>query len=317
MSAPHPEDIHDVLQWLNLKSVSLAEGVPIALIRQKWQASQRDVGQLKAVLETLLADDLLSVTPHLALPHVRLSAKGYAAVTLRADQERLARTAHTPAQTAVPPAAAVPPTISPALTEHTTAASGHAAGSWPVRFMAPGRTPTEIGLRNQVLHLFRDLHLQAGQQINALTLTRYWQELALRSSDLRFALDVLVRDHYLETRIKRYERHWLLTAEGYRFMTGPVTPPGLLALAEPLHKVSDSYADDDLRKNAGALLAEAGAQVPFEGLLARWRYGRSPLLHALDLLYKDSDIEVGTDSQCLLSLTPQGLGKHRPMMTGQ
>jgi hypothetical protein len=325
MSLPHPEEASDVLQWLNVNSVSLAEGVPITLIRQKWQASWRNIDQLQKVLESLLRDDWLSVTPHLEMPHLRLSAKGYAALIQQADRERLARmvaatttavaqatpAAATPTEALVATAAAIPPPAKP-----PSLAPGLSTGTGYLGFMVPGRTPTEIGLRNQVLHLFRDLRLLAGQQINAVTLTRYWQELALRSSDLRLAIDVLVRDHYLEARVKRYERHWLLTADGYRFMAGPVTPPALLALAQPLRAVTDSYADDDLRNSAGTLLAEARAPIPFEPLLVRWRHGRNSLLHALDLLYKAGDIDIGADTQGLFSLTAQGARQHRPAITG-
>jgi len=319
MTSSLHEDADDLLHWLNAHSVSISDGLPITLMQAKWVATKRTHEQLKTSLEWLFGNGLVAMTPGLDPPHVRLSAKGFQELVAAMDASRAppAAPAAIPPAPAAPVAAATP--FKPAPLQAPVAPAAAAAPPRPVpaaaeptakRFVDPAQQPTEIGLRNQVLMIFRDLKLGAGQQLIAMTLTRYWQEMGLRGEHLRVGIDIMLRDGYLEHTVKRYENYWLLTPAGHAYLSAPVTATALLALAQPMTQIGDGYPDSDLRRKGLALFKNASVQA-FPALAASWRLQRDALIHALDLLCKSGDIQLTDDADPSFALTPAGAAKRR------
>jgi len=172
-------------------------------------------------------------------------------------------------------------------------------------FIALGSAPTEIGLRNQVLMIFRDLKLSVGQQLIATTLTRYWQEMGQRADLLRAAIDIMLRDGYLQPAVKRYENYWMLTAAGHAYLKGPLSEPALLAVAKPLLQIEESYPDADLRRKALGLFKRTDEML-FIALELNWRHSRDALIHALDLLLKSGELKLSARDPLTFRLSPQG-----------
>lgn len=321
MSELTTEDADDLLRWLNAHSVSISDGTPFATLQQKWMATQRPFVQLRGALESLFSQGLLVMTPGLEQPHVRLSTRGFEMLVRTMDAARLR---------AQPPAAAAPMAVPAAPPLATPVASGSfnpaplvvaapvptpapvltpvEAAPAPRRFVEHGAAPTEIGLRNQVLMIFRDLRLVAGQQLIATTLTRYWQEMGQRAEHLRAAIDIVLRDGYLQPTTKRYENYWMLTEAGHAYVKAPLSEVALAALAEPLLRIEDGHDDDDLRRRALRLLRSGGSQ-PFSALASDWRLGRNALIHALDLLMKSGDVQLAESEPAAFRLTAAGASR--------
>jgi len=311
------DDADDLLHWLDAHSVSISDGIPFSLMQQKWIASQRPYPQLRSGLEWLFGQQLLSMTPGLDQPHVRLTGKGFEQLLKMTDSARVPPATATPEPApTVQPAVAVPApatfnppplpvaAVTPASAPPMVMAPAIAAAP-PSRFVDPAKQPTEIGLRNQILTIFRDLKLVAGQQLIAMTLTRYWQEMGQRGEHLRAGIDVMLRDHYLEPAVKRYENYWMLTAEGHAYLAGPISHPALLALAQPLRRVEESQSDEKLRAKALGLFRST-ASVPFVTLESSWRLSRDSLIHALDLLIKSGDLQLAEHEPLHFELTASG-----------
>lgn len=300
------DDIEDILHWLNAHSVQITDGVPAGLLQQKWTSKGRDLDGLRAGLEWLFREQLVSLTPGLEPPHVRFTSQGYAQLLARFDQGRLAA--------AAPVAAVAPAPVAPSTATANTGAQPPPAMDLapPQRFIAPGQPLTEIGLRNQVLYIYRDLKVKAGSQIIAMTLSRYWQEMGLRAGDLRVGIDVLVRDGYLKYSSLRFEPHWMLTEAGYAYACAPLTPAPLLAMSRPLNRVVAHGLDDAALRRAGlALFGGSTTELRTVASLERaWNHGDDSLLHALDLLWKAELIELQFGEVLAVRLTDQGLA-HR------
>ncbi|MDP3856970.1 MAG: hypothetical protein Q8Q73_04315 [Stagnimonas sp.] len=300
------QDVDDILHWLNAHSVQVSDGVPAILLQQKWQTTGRELERLRGGLEWLFQEQLVSLTPGLEPPHVRFTAQGFARLLASFDGNRAAAVA--PA-----PVAAPPPPPRPATTTVPAAAARPLPPPMeqapPQRFTAPGQPPTEIGLRNQVLHIYRDLKVKAGSQIIAMTLSRYWQEMGLRAGDLRLGIDVLVRDGYLKYSSVRFEPHWMLTEAGYAYSSAALTPAPLLALARPVGQIEDHGLDDAALRRAGLALfrgppAELRTVASFE---SAWAHDDNSLLHALDLLWKAELIELHLGATLAIRLTERGI----------
>lgn len=317
------DDADDLLHWLNAHSVSISDGIPFSLMQQKWTATQRSYAQLRASLEWLFSQGLLVMTPGLEQPHVRLSTKGFEQLLSAMDRAR------TPLPAAAAPVAAPEPVTTPIATpapgsfQPATLAVPVAAPAArlavpveadappvPVRFVDPAKPPTEIGLRNQILTIFRDLKLQAGQQLIAMTLTRYWQETGQRGEHLRAGLDVILRDGYVKPAFLRYENYWALTADGEAFLKAPISHPALLALAQPLRQIEESYPDADLRRK-GLGLFKQSTSIPFTVLESSWKHSRDSLVHTLDLLMKSGDVQLSPSEPLQFELTLAGAAKRR------
>jgi len=326
------DDADDLLHWLNAHSVSISDGIPFALMQQKWTATQRSVDQLRASLEWLFGQSLLAMTPGLGQPHIRLTPKGFEQLLSAMDRAR-APAASAPALVATAPVApagsfrpaplanadvaAAPPTAaapSSAAASGTPPAAGlppaGAGAAVPLRFVDPAKQPTEIGLRNQILAIFRDLKLQSGQQLIAMTLTRYWQEAGLRGEHLRAGLDVILRDGYVKPAFFRYENYWMLTDDGEAYLKAPVTLPALLALAQPLRQIEEGYRDADARRKVLGLFKKASSQ-PFTALESSWKHSRDALIHGLDLLVKAGDLTLSPTEPLRFELTPSGSANAR------
>lgn len=321
MSEPTQDDADDLLRWLNAHSVSITDGTPFATLQQKWMATQRPFTQLRTALESLFAQGLLVMTPGLEHPHVRLSTRGFEVLVGSVDATR-----QRPQAAAAPvaaPAAPLPapgsfqpaplqtaaPAPSPVTVQQAPVQQAPVeAAPAPRRFVEFNAAPTEIGLRNQVLVIFRDLRLVAGQQLIATTLTRYWQEMGQRAEHLRAAIDIALRDGYLQPATKRYENYWMLTAAGHAYLKAPLSDSTLAALAEPLLRIEDGHEEEDLRRRALKLFSGASS-LPFTTLLAAWRPGRNALIHALDLLMKSGDLELAEREPAVFRLTAAGAAR--------
>ena len=295
------QDVDDILHWLNAHSVQVSDGVPASLLQQKWQTTGRELERLRGGLEWLFQEQLVSLTPGLEPPHVRFTAQGFARLLASFDSSRAAH--------ATPPVATPqqPPRAAPAAAPRPVPPPMEQAP--PQRFTAPGQPPTEIGLRNQVLHIYRDLKVKAGSQIIAMTLSRYWQEMGLRAGDLRLGIDVLVRDGYLKYSSLRFEPHWMLTEAGYDYASAALTPAPLLALARPVGRIADHGLDDEALRRGGLALfrgppAELRSVASFE---SAWAHDDNSLLHALDLLWKAELIELHLGTSLAIRLTERGI----------
>lgn len=308
------DDADDLLHWLNAHSVSISDGIPFTLMQLKWSATKRPYENLRSSLEWLFGQGYLVMTPALEQPHVRLTTRGFEQLLRAMDNARLpavpveppmpvpaAATGFKPAPLPAPVAV---PSAAPVLTAPAVAAPA------PGRFVDPSKQPTEVGLRNQILMIFRDLRLSAGQQLIAMTLTRYWQEMGQRGEHLRAGIDVMLRDGYLEFAVKRYENFWTLTAAGHAYIASPLTHPALLALAQPLRQIEQSHPDEDLRRKCLALFKNASS-LPFMTLESNWRHSRDSLIHALDLLIKSDDLVMSTHEPLNFVLTARGAARRR------
>ncbi|MDO9451725.1 MAG: hypothetical protein Q7J29_02585 [Stagnimonas sp.] len=310
------DDADDLLHWLNAHSVSISDGIPFSVMQQKWSATNRPLTNLRSSLEWLFGRRLLVMTPGLEQPHVRLTTQGFEQLLLAMDgarqQATVAMTAPVQASVAAPapfnPAPLAPAAAAPVATAVMPEATEPATP--PSQFIPQGASATEIGLRNQVLMIFRDLKLSVGQQLIATTLTRYWQEMGQRADLLRAAIDVMLRDGYLQPAVKRYENYWMLTADGHAYIKGPLSDPALLAVAKPLLQIEESYPDVDLRRKALGLF-KRNAEMLFISLELNWRHSRDALIHALDLLVKSGELQVSTRDPLTFRLSPQGAARRR------
>lgn len=292
MSASITEDANDLLHWLNAHSVSISDGIPVTLIQQKWVATRRTHEQLKTSLEWLFGNGMVAMTPDLMPPHVRLSALGFQKLLMATDSARA------PVPTVMPMPAAPTPQAAPLPRPPAIAAAPAtpiAEPALPKRFVDPAKPPTEIGLRNQILAIFRDLRLVAGQQLIAMTLTRYWQEMGQRGEHLRIGIDVMLRDGYLEHNVKRYENYWLLTPVAHAYLSAPISAPTLLALAQPMTEIAESDTDEALQRKTLALFKATPSQS-FKALAAGWPLDRDALIHALDLLCKSGELHISDEA---------------------
>lgn len=304
------DDADDLLHWLNAHSVSISDGIPFSLMQQKWSASKRPYAQLRTSLEWLFGQGLVAMTPGLEPPHIRLSARGFDQLLTAMDTTRQ------PAPLASPVAAATPAAPAPVrqvpLAQQVPSAASMAATAvadtpepaMPRRFVEPSKQPTEIGLRNQILLIFRDLKLASGQQLIAMTLTRYWQEMGQRGEHLRAGIDILLRDGYVQMAVKRYENYWTLLPDGHAYLSSPLSHTALLALATPLQRIDESHPDADLRRKLLGLFKNSASQS-FVALESSWRHSRNSLIHALDLLVKSGDLELSEQGGLNFSLSAQ------------
>lgn len=306
------DDADDLLNWLNAHSVSISDGIPFSLIQQKWIASKRTYDQLRTSLEWLFAQGLLAMTPALEQPHVRLTSKGFEQLLRTIDTARqpppavvvaVAAQPDTPAAGSFKPAPLPPPVLAPAPVQAAIAPVEAAPAN---RFVDPAKPPTEIGLRNQILAIYRDLKLVSGQQLIAMTLTRYWQEMGQRGEHLRAGIDVMLRDGYLKPAFLRYENYWMLTDEGAAYVKAPISPPALLALARPLKQIEESRPDDEQLRRKALALFKNSATLPFVTLESTWRLSHDSLIHALDLLIKSGDVQLTEGGGLLFALTSSG-----------
>ncbi|HEX4872927.1 MAG TPA: hypothetical protein VFV27_11490 [Nevskiaceae bacterium] len=304
MQLTEDERQNDVLRWLDAHSVSLSQGLPAPVLQRRWEGQGRPLEDLQAAIAALFDGQWIAITPGLQPPHLRFSPEGY---------RRLIE-----AQAAAAP---LPDPVAEAVDTReaeAAAAAGPAGESLqtgdegPQRlarkpgyaFLAPGRPATEVGLRNQVLHIFRDLGLRPGSLLIAMTISRYWQEYGLRAGDLRVALDVLQRDGYVRHRIKGLEVFWELTEEGHRFLRGGITPQALAECAPVVgERLAESPPDEVLEKQVLGLFG-ARRRQDWDSLRQSWRGDPNALIHGLDLLLKQGRLLHYLRPQLAFELPP-------------
>ena len=312
MSEHLSDDVDDILHWLNAHSVQVSDGVPAGLLQQKWQSNGRALERLRDGLEQLFREQQISLTPGLEPHHVRFTAQGYARLLASFDQQRAAAAAPEPAPAATAPApapVAAPPQAVPPPAPAVAPPPLLEVAPKQQRFISPGQPPTAIGLRNQVLHVYRDLKVKAGGQIIAMTLSRYWQEMGLRAGDLRIGIDVLVKDGYLQYSSVRFEPHWMLTEAGHAYACAPLTPAPLLAASGALDGIEEHGMDGEALRRAGlALFRGPPAEMrTIASFASAWNRGPDSLLHALDLLWKAELIELREGDGLAVRLTERGI----------
>lgn len=296
-------DDNEILNWLDNHSVSVSQGLPVRMLVARWKQAGRDQARLTASLTRLIEGAWVEPVPRAEPPHLRFTPTGFGRLTEEATNSTLVLSPFTPETGAAAPAPDAAMAKVPAASSPISAETVIGSGEVPDLFLQHGQPMTELGLRNQVLSVFRDLGLRAGTQLIAVTLTRYWQELGLRAGDLRRALDVVTRDGYLLPIRDGMDLYWQLTAAGEAWLRAPTTPVALLAAAPEVREVKAAVADDDLRLVAvHACVRHAPADgSAFEYGLVKTAWlstglDENALLHALDWLAKQQAVEVFVDA---------------------
>ena len=282
---------NDILHWLDAHSVTLSQGLPAALLHQRWAEAGREPAALGQALQTLLARDWVAVTPGSNPPHLRFTVEGF----------RRLITAPTPdaAAATVPAAAALP------------ASDADVADAVPTPSATDRAHTSELLLRNDILGVYGDLRLKAEARLIGMTLSRYWQEMGHRAGELRTGLDVLVRDGLLASRLIGIDRYWQLTREGEAWLRGGRSHRALLKLAPALGDVRPGPNAEDAQRLVSRLAAAQPAPLSYAALQASWAYSTSfddnLLLSGLDLMLRhDYATLAGPDEAPLLTLTDAG-----------
>lgn len=280
-------DCDEILNWLDTHSVSLTKGLPLHTLLQKWRKAGRSEYKLGSSLKRLFEADLVVLAPGVEPPHLRITVTGYARLI----------------------AAPEPSTVTP---ESVVVQAPSEREEVPL-FVSHGRPLTEIGLRNQVLAIYRELQLQAEGRLIAVTLSRYWQEMGLRVGDLRTGLDVLLRDGYLRQRLDGIDVFWVLTADGEAYLNRPLVSPLLLGLSPAVTTVSRRPGDPELQQFALHAFSEEGFEpasvLSYPAFQAHWRstgFDEHALLHALDWLTKLGWVQILPGETPAFRLTPLG-----------
>lgn len=279
---------NDILHWLDAHSVTLSQGLPAALLHQRWAEAGREPAALGQALQTLLARDWVAVTPGSNPPHLRFTVEGFRRLIAVPTAE--------PAMATVPAAAALPASDADAAPAASTADRAHTS---------------ELLLRNDILGIYGDLRLKAEARLIGMTLSRYWQEMGHRAGELRTGLEVLVRDGLLASRLIGIDRYWQLTREGEAWLRGGRSHPALLKLAPALGDVRPGPNAEDAQRLVARLAATQPAPLSYAALQSNWAYSTSfddnLLLSGLDLMLRhDYATLAGPDEAPLLTLTDAG-----------
>ena len=297
----HNADCDDILHWLDAHSVSVTQGLPAQLLNKRWEQAGRSTAQLGPALKLLFDQDWVAITPDLDPPHLRFSSDGFR----RLIEAPVIDEPEVGVEAIAEPAPVARPAVEPPIVAASPAAAAATAAS---------RGPSELRLRNDILGVYRELKLKAGARLIGMTLSRYWQELGNRAGDLRDGIDVLVRDGFLQPRMVGIDKHWMLTEEGARFMSGAQTPAALSRLAPALDRISPAPPVDELRLlTARVIVAELDPgqnRLDYGSLRPAWmqrtRLDDNALLHGLDLLHKLSCVQVHEGSPLGIEITAAG-----------
>ena len=279
---------NDILHWLDAHSVTLSQGLPAALLHQRWAEAGREPAALGQALQTLLARDWVAVTPGSNPPHLRFTVEGFRRLIAVPTAE--------PAMATVPAAAALPASDADAAPTPNATDRAHTS---------------ELLLRNDILGIYGDLRLKAEARLIGMTLSRYWQEMGHRAGELRTGLDVLVRDGLLASRLIGIDRYWQLTREGEAWLRGGRSHRALLKLAPALGDVRPGPNAEDAQRLVARLVATLPTPLSYAALQSSWAYSTSfddnLLLSGLDLmLRRDHATLAGPDEAPLLTLTDAG-----------
>lgn len=279
---------NDILHWLDAHSVTLSQGLPAALLHQRWAEAGREPAALGQALQTLLARDWVAVTPGSNPPHLRFTVEGFRRLIAAPTPDAAAAT--------VPAAAALPASDADAVPTPSATDRAHTS---------------ELLLRNDILGIYGDLRLKAEARLIGMTLSRYWQEMGHRAGELRTGLDVLVRDGLLASRLIGIDRYWQLTREGEAWLRGGRSHRALLKLAPALGDVRPGPNAEDAQRLVARLAATLPTPLSYAALQSSWAYSTSfddnLLLSGLDLmLRRDHATLAGPDEAPLLTLTDAG-----------
>ena len=279
---------NDILHWLDAHSVTLSQGLPAALLHQRWAEAGREPAALGQALQTLLARDWVAVTPGSNPPHLRFTVEGFRRLIAAPTPDAAAAT--------VPAAAALPASDADAAPTPNATDRAHTS---------------ELLLRNDILGIYGDLRLKAEARLIGMTLSRYWQEMGHRAGELRTGLDVLVRDGLLASRLIGIDRYWQLTREGEAWLRGGRSHRALLKLAPALGDVRPGPNAEDAQRLVARLVATLPTPLSYAALQSSWAYSTSfddnLLLSGLDLmLRRDHATLAGPDEAPLLTLTDAG-----------
>lgn len=289
----------DILHWLDAHSVALSLGLPAQLLHKRWAEAGRVPGELGSALQRLFADDWIELTPDREPPHLRYTVAGFR--RLIAAQRPPATAAEATAATA--PVAGPPPVaaVMPAAVAVPVAAPAAAAARPHL---------SELRLRNDILGVYRELRLKADSRLIGMTLSRYWQEMGNRASELRTGLDVVVRDGLLLPRLIGMDRYWQLTREGEAWLQAVRTPEALLTRAPALAEVQPGPSAEEAHRLVARVVAGQPDGSGYAVLQSAWAYAASfddnALLTGLDLLLKHGhagivEIDDGDELQITLS----------------
>lgn len=279
---------NDILHWLDAHSVTLSQGLPAALLHQRWAEAGREPAALGQALQTLLERDWVAVTPGSNPPHLRFTVEGFRRLIAVPTAE--------PAMATVPAAAALPASDADAAPTPNATDRAHTS---------------ELLLRNDILGIYGDLRLKAEARLIGMTLSRYWQEMGHRAGELRTGLDVLVRDGLLASRLIGIDRYWQLTREGEAWLRGGRSHRALLKLAPALGDVRPGPNAEDAQRLVARLAATLPTPLSYAALQSSWAYSTSfddnLLLSGLDLmLRRDHATLARPDEAPLLTLTDAG-----------
>lgn len=279
---------NDILHWLDAHSVTLSQGLPAALLHQRWAEAGREPAALGQALQTLLERDWVAVTPGSNPPHLRFTVEGFRRLIAAPTPDAAAAT--------VPAAAALPASDADAVPTPSATDRAHTS---------------ELLLRNDILGIYGDLRLKAEARLIGMTLSRYWQEMGHRAGELRTGLDVLVRDGLLASRLIGIDRYWQLTREGEAWLRGGRSHRALLKLAPALGDVRPGPNAEDAQRLVARLAATLPTPLSYAALQSSWAYSTSfddnLLLSGLDLmLRRDHATLAGPDEAPLLTLTDAG-----------
>lgn len=181
----------------------------------------------------------------------------------------------------------------------------------PATAAAFGR-PTEYGIRNKLLGVFRSQDLGEGGKLSAGELNRYWAVAGYRSADLRSGLDLLMRDGH--SKVGRFSKTMFrLERDGHQYVRGSEAPPWLAAEAVALEqdnlaqqgipdRVLCVLAARQFLQSNGQLRERTWSEVDY--LLERYELPELARFHAYELLHRLGYAEAAEGK--LLRLTTKG-----------
>ena len=173
--------------------------------------------------------------------------------------------------------------------------------------------PTEYGVRDKLLGVFRSREVSAGGRLSAAELSRCWEVAHYRAADLRSGLDLLLRDGH--AKVGRFgQALFRLERDGHDYLRGTDAP-------EWMRKEAVVLAAENLRKpgvpdRALCVLAvrkfqdSQGREVErsfyeLDYLLERYRLPDFLRFHACELLHRLALAEI-VDEGPALRLTDAG-----------
>jgi len=264
MLAYHPDGhANQVLNILDSECRGVVQGIERAVLEFKWRFLGLSEADLATAVECLFAEGLLRPAGRL----LRLTPQGYARLTVSEVAE------------ATPPSASAPVSPPPPVT---------------------GGAPTEYGVREKLLSVFRARGVEAGGKLSAAELSRYWEVARYRAADLRSGLDLLLRDGH--AKVGRFgQAMFRLEKDGQKYLAGQ-DAPGWMA-KEAVALAAENLCRQSLPDQVLCILAARkfydanGREVErsfyeLDYLLERYEVPDFARFHACELLHRLGYAEV-------------------------